>query len=967
MAYTIENNYTGNGSTVLYSFTFPYLETTDIKVTLDQVANTAWTLASATQVQFNSAPGNNVAIKIYRDTNIDNLQSEFFSGSAVRAQDLNNDFNQTLYVSQETEAAVEGKWNDSTQTLDSTEAFVDSDSYIMTAKAIDDRIVANIAAPALTDGKIWVGNGSNVGAQVTPSGDVTMSNAGAFTIANTSVETGMIANDAINGTKIADDAIDSEHYAADSIDTEHYAPNSVDTTALGADCVTASQIADDAVSTEHYAANSVDTTALGADAVTGAQIADDAINSEHYTDASVDHVHLSNDCIDGDNISDDAVDTEHIADDAVEAAQLASNAVVNASIASGAAIEFTKLENLDSTKILVGNGSNQAAEVSLSGDATIASTGALTIAANSVEIGMIGCEQTTISDSDSHIPTSGAVVDYVAAQLAPIGGLEVIADDESFPNTIPAAGVVISISDAAGLQVNSSGVSTNGDALDNSTITINGFPSELRGGVGSNPDPYVFQSGAGLMVVSTGSSQTYNYHQALIRESDFVQLSDDINDFNNRYRIHNGEPSSNNDDGDLVWDTNADKMKVYDGTASAWKEVTSVGDFKILTLKDQNSGSGPTFNNSNVIFDLKAGGSAASITNAQQLLVSVNGVIQQPNAGTNPSGLDGFVLSASDEITFCGAPQSGDTIFVTQIGSATSAVTPADDSVTNVKIQNGAVSAAKLTSPLDLPDSHKIRFGTGNDLEIYHSGSHSYIDDTGTGDLYIRGDNDLYITNAAGTETKARFNSNGAVYLYYDNTNRINTTSSGVNVAGNMVATGEIGLFSSTTNAHRYIDCGLGDDNSLSIRGCSGGDANHETLAKFTRNGGCELYYDTTKEFETKSGGVKLNGHSECAVNALGNTNSNPTFDFTVANYITMTLTGNVTVQNPTTESVGQSGSIIITQDGTGSRTCAWSSQFKWTGGTAPTLSTAANAVDRIDYLVIAADTIHCVASLDVK
>ena len=80
-----------------------------------------------------------------------------------------------------------------------------------------------------------------------------------------------------------------------------------------------------------------------------------------------------------------------------------------------------------------------------------------------------------------------------------------------------------------------------------------------------------------------------------------------------------------------------------------------------------------------------------------------------------------------------------------------------------------------------------------------------------------------------------------------------------------------------------------------------------------------------------------------------------------------MTLTGNVTVQNPTTESVGQSGSIIITQDATGSRTCAWSNQFKWTGGTAPTLSTAANAVDRIDYLVVAADTIHCVASLDVK
>ena len=72
----------------------------------------------------------------------------------------------------------------------------------------------------------------------------------------------------------------------------------------------------------------------------------------------------------------------------------------------------------------------------------------------------------------------------------------------------------------------------------------------------------------------------------------------------------------------------------------------------------------------------------------------------------------------------------------------------------------------------------------------------------------------------------------------------------------------------------------------------------------------------------------------------------------------------NITFANPTTESVGQSGTIVLTQDGTGSRTASWGSQFLWAGGTAPTLSTAANAVDRIDYFVAAADKIHCVASL---
>lgn len=134
-----------------------------------------------------------------------------------------------------------------------------------------------------------------------------------------------------------------------------------------------------------------------------------------------------------------------------------------------------------------------------------------------------------------------------------------------------------------------------------------------------------------------------------------------------------------------------------------------------------------------------------------------------------------------------------------------------------------------------------------------------------------------------------------------------------------------------------------------------------------SEGGFVKLCYNNVSEFETKSGGVKLNGHSEQAVNALGNTTGSTTIDFTTANIITATLTGNTTFANPTTESVGQSGSIIVTQDGTGSRTLAWGSQFKWVGGTAPTLTTTAAAVDRIDYLVVAADTIHCVASLDVK
>lgn len=74
--------------------------------------------------------------------------------------------------------------------------------------------------------------------------------------------------------------------------------------------------------------------------------------------------------------------------------------------------------------------------------------------------------------------------------------------------------------------------------------------------------------------------------------------------------------------------------------------------------------------------------------------------------------------------------------------------------------------------------------------------------------------------------------------------------------------------------------------------------------------------------------------------------------DLSASNNYSVTLGGNRTMANPTNIVAGQSGSIFISQDATGSRTLAWGAYWDWAGGTAPTLSTAANAVDRVDYVV---------------
>ena len=98
-----------------------------------------------------------------------------------------------------------------------------------------------------------------------------------------------------------------------------------------------------------------------------------------------------------------------------------------------------------------------------------------------------------------------------------------------------------------------------------------------------------------------------------------------------------------------------------------------------------------------------------------------------------------------------------------------------------VEIGNRAVSL-DTASNLDLPDNVKLRLGASQDLEIYHNGSHSYIDDAGTGNLYIRN----------GTKNSIFARTDGEVVLYHNNANKLATTSTGVDVTGNIVVSGTV-------------------------------------------------------------------------------------------------------------------------------------------------------------------------------
>ena len=104
-----------------------------------------------------------------------------------------------------------------------------------------------------------------------------------------------------------------------------------------------------------------------------------------------------------------------------------------------------------------------------------------------------------------------------------------------------------------------------------------------------------------------------------------------------------------------------------------------------------------------------------------------------------------------------------------------------------------------FTDKLSLPDNGRIALGIGSDLSIYHDSNHSYIEDTGTGDLKIRSNGGGVIIAKTDGENAARFLTDGTVELYHDNSKKLETASGGVTVTGTVAATSYTGDGSSLT------------------------------------------------------------------------------------------------------------------------------------------------------------------------
>ncbi len=196
---------------------------------------------------------------------------------------------------------------------------------------------------------------------------------------------------------------------------------------------------------------------------------------------------------------------------------------------------------------------------------------------------------------------------------------------------------------------------------------------------------------------------------------------------------------------------------------------------------------------------------------------------------------------------------------------------------------------------LKFSDNADVRIGNDDDLKLYHNGTHSFISDTGTGSLHIR-TSQLIVQNAGGTENMIAANPDGNVKLYFDNSEKLQTKTDGVNIVGELECDtldvdGDVDFdggqvtFNATSNTLDFVDdakarFGTSQDlqiyhdgsNSHIVDGGTGdlivntsqtrikNAANNETMAIFTSNAGVELWFDNSKKAETEAYGFDVTG-----------------------------------------------------------------------------------------------------------
>ena len=561
---TTEKFYTGNSSTTTFGFPFPILQNSDLIVEVNGVIKTENTSGTNndysivnTDVVFNTAPsgasGGNPAddIHIYRRTDVDTPKAVFAAGSAIRAGDLNNIIDQSLYSNQEQHQKI--------RTDDIRDGSITSlkikDGTIVDA---DINASAAITLTKLGNGALPTGitvNTDNIVNGTIKDEDVSLTaNIQGSKLLNDSVTLDKLGPGAlptditVTGTNIINRSIKEEDIEVGTLDNRYYTETELDAGQLDNRYYTENELDAGQLDNRYYLESELDGGVLDPRYYTKSQLDGGQLNNLYYTESELNGGRLDDQYFQESELLGGSLDGRYYTETELDAGQLDNRYYTETELDAG------QLDNRYNTK-------TEAEALFLRQDSSE------TIASG-----------VTWSSTDSKVATTAAIDARIIDLLDDVGGFVPLANETSFPTANPdinnGAGTVVSVKAVSTNLTPSSGTVTiaNGAGTGN-TVTITGVTG-------------VIPQGFGMILETTSTLHTYAFHrlQAKATEVNTVatnignviacgQNLTDIENFADLYQISQTAPTTRADGssltiGDLWFDSSSNQvMMVYDGSA----------------------------------------------------------------------------------------------------------------------------------------------------------------------------------------------------------------------------------------------------------------------------------------------------------------------------------------------------------------------------------------------------------------
>jgi hypothetical protein len=381
---------------------------------------------------------------------------------------------------------------------------------------------------------------------------------------------------------------------------------------------------------------------------------------------------------------------------------------------------------------------------------------------------------------------------------------------------------------------------------------------------------------------------------------------------------------------------------------------------------------------------------AATANNRYYLVVSESGTITSGNAPNVALAPPDIVLSTGIEWTEVDVSQTFTSVSASQVAftpEGTIAANNVQAAIEEVNNEKLGLAGGTVTGNLEIGTAGSLSFegSTANNFET----TLAVVDPTADRTITLPNETGTVIVSGNASIVNADINASAGIVdtklATIATANKVSnsaTTAASANTASAIVARDSSGNFSAGTITAALTGTASSATalaTARTIQGVSFDGTANITVA--TAGSGISV----TGTAIANTGVLSVNGNAGAITN-IAATNAVQSFtvaqrgtitaltdgatitpDFAAANNFSVTLGGSRTLANPTNLTAGQSGTIVITQDGTGSRTLAYGSYFKFAGGTAPTLTTTAAAVDVIAYYVESSTRITARILNDVK